>query len=152
MKVLIFHIGQDRYGLPLARIARVLPLLELKRLPLAPAHVAGLMDLHGAAVPVIDLCLLAGLPACRACFDTRIVVVHYAGPDGAAHLLGLRVEQVRGVLALDPARLGDSGVRGAPFLGRVAADADGMLQLIELEQLLPPALRAILFQPAGEAA
>lgn len=151
MKALVFHIGQDRYALPLGAIVRVLPLLELKGLPLAPAHVAGLMDLHGSPVPVIDLCQLAGPGPCRACYDTRIVVVDYAGPDGAAHLLGLRVEHVRGVLEVAPDQLADSGVSGAPFLGQVAGSADGIVQLIELDQLLPAPLRAILFQPREQA-
>ena len=67
MKVLVFHIGNDRYGLPLADIVRVLPLLELKQLPLTPDYVAGLMDLHGVHMPVIHLSRLAGLaPAATA--------------------------------------------------------------------------------------
>ena len=41
MKALIFHIGPDRYGLPLRQVRRVLPLLELKGIPLAPDSVAG---------------------------------------------------------------------------------------------------------------
>lgn len=49
---------------------------------------------------------------------------------------------------VDAAQLTDSGVRAAPFLGQVAGDAHGMLQLVELEQLLPAALRATLFQAA----
>jgi chemotaxis-related protein WspB len=40
MKLLVFHIGADRYGLRL-RVVRVLPLVELKQLPLAPDAVAG---------------------------------------------------------------------------------------------------------------
>ncbi|CDG84517.1 chemotaxis protein CheW [Janthinobacterium agaricidamnosum] len=157
MKVLVFHIGGDRYGLRLTSIMRVLPLLELKQLPLAPDHVAGLMDLHGTSVPVIELSRLAGLPAAADHFDTRIVIVDYRGPDGVAHPLGLLASQVRGIRDIAPAALSDSGVLSAPFLGQVASDADGILQLIELEQLLPAALRAILFQPApassaGEAA
>ena len=42
MKLLVFHIGADRYGLRLRDVVRVLPLLELKQLPLAPDSVAGL--------------------------------------------------------------------------------------------------------------
>jgi chemotaxis-related protein WspB len=37
-------------------------------------------------------------------------------------------------------------VQAAPFLGQVASDGRGMLQLVELEQLLPASLRALLFQ------
>ena len=152
MKVLLFHIGRDRYGLPLARIVRVLPLLELKQLPLTPDYVAGLMDLHGTPVPVIDLSRLAGLPAAAAQFDTRIIVVDYRAPGGETmHALGLLASQVRGIADIDPLQLEDSGVATVPFLGQVASDADGIVQLVELEHLLPPDVRALLFQDAGAA-
>ncbi|WP_295995249.1 chemotaxis protein CheW [Rugamonas sp.] len=147
MKQLIFHIGQDRYGLRLRSIVRVLPLLELKQLPLAPDAVAGLMDFHGRSVPVIDLCRMSGAAPASEHFDTRIVVVDYKAPDGASHLLGLLAERVLGVQDVDSDALVDSGVRAALFLGQVASDKDGIVQLVELEHLLPEALRAILFQP-----
>ena len=151
MKVLLFHIGRDRYGLPLAGIVRVLPLLELKQLPLTPDYVAGLMDLHGTPVPVIDLSRLAGLPAATAQFDTRIVIVDYRAPGGTTHALGLMATQVRGIADIDPQQLEDSGVATAPFLGQVASDADGIVQLVELEHLLTPDVRALLFQNASAA-
>jgi len=149
MKALIFHIGRDRYGLRLRAVVRVLPLLALKQLPLAPEHVAGLMDFQGAPVPVIDLCRLAGVAPAPDHYDTRIVLVDYVAPDGATHLLGLLAQQVHGVQDVREEALGAIGVSSAPFLGQVASDADGIVQLVELEHLLPAALRAILFQPQG---
>ncbi|MRW94551.1 chemotaxis protein CheW [Duganella sp. FT80W] len=146
MKLLIFHIGADRYGLRLRDVVRVLPLLELKQLPLAPAPVAGLMDLHGQSVPVIDLCHAAGIPSSEDRFDTRIIVSNYVTPEGRQHQLGLRAERVLGVQEVRDEELTDSGVRAAPFLGQVASDSQGVLQLVELEQLLPAELRALLFQ------
>ena len=151
MKVLLFHIGRDRYGLPLTGIVRVLPLLELKQLPLTPDYVAGLMDLHGTPVPVIDLSRLAGLPAAAAQFDTRIVIVDYRAPGGTTHALGLMATQVRGITDIDPQQLENSGVATAPFLGQVASDADGIVQLVELEHLLTSDVRALLFQNASAA-
>jgi chemotaxis-related protein WspB len=152
MKLLVFHIGQDRYGLRLPAVQRVLPLLELKRLPLAPHAVAGLMNLHGQPVPVIDLARLGGAASSASHFDTRIVVVDYHSPDGASHTLGLLAERVLGVLEVDESTLADSGVQAAPFLGQVAGDGAGMVQLVEPERLLPPDLRAALFQSSAEAA
>jgi chemotaxis-related protein WspB len=146
MKVLAFSIGPDRYGLRLRSIACVLPVVALKQIPLAPAFVAGLMDLHGAPVPVIDLSRLAGFTPEQLWFDSRIVLVDY-GP----HQLGLLAEHVIGIETLDDAALNDSGIDGAPFLGQVAAGAAGMLQLVEVDQLLTPDVRALLF-PAGAPA
>lgn len=150
MKVLVFHLGADRYGLPLRQVRRVLPLLELKGMPLAPDSVAGLMNLHGDPVPVIDLARLGGGSPARRHFDTRIVLVDYTTPEGTLHALGLMAEGVQGVQEVQEQDLAPSGVQAAHFLGRVAGDAQGMVQLVEVEQLLPAELRARLF-PAEAA-
>ncbi|MBB3224190.1 chemotaxis protein CheW [Pseudoduganella umbonata] len=146
MKVLVFHIGADRYGLPLTAIRRVLPLMALKALPGAPAAVAGLMNLHGAGIPVIDISMLASNAGAARRMDTRIVLVDYTGPDGMAHALGLVAERVQGVQDVDDAALAPAGVLAAPFLDRVAGDGKGIVQLVEPDRMLPDALRALLFQ------
>lgn len=150
MKVLVFHIGLDRYGLRLGAVARVLPAAGLKRLPLAPAFVAGLLDLHGEPVPVIDLSQLAGAPARQLWFDTRIILIDYPA-EGGSRSLGLLAEHVAGIETVDEASFADSGVAGAPFLGQVAGGAANMLQLVEPEGLLTQEVRALLF-PVQETA
>jgi len=148
MKLLVFHIGADRYGLPLAAIRRVLPLMELKAVPLAPDAVAGLMNLHGASIPVIDLARSGGIAPATRHVDTRIVLVDYPGVDGTVHALGLLAERVIGVQEVAAAALQPAGVQAAPFLGPVAGDAQGIVQLVQPEHLLPADLRAVLFAPA----
>ena len=145
MKVLVFHIGADRYGLPLRQVRRVLPLLELKGIPLAPDSVAGLMNLHGDPVPVVDLSRISGGPPSRQHFDTRIVVADYTDAEGRLHALGLMAERVQGVQDVAQQALAPSGVQAAQFLGPVAGDAQGMVQLVEVDALLPAELRARLF-------
>jgi chemotaxis-related protein WspB len=149
MKVLVFHIGSDRYGLRLGAIARVLPAAGLKQLPLAPAFVAGILDFHGEPVPVIDLSQLAGAPAQQLWFDTRIILIDYP-VDGGTRALGMLAEHVAGIETIDPDSLSGSGVASAPFLGRVAGGEAGMLQLVEPEGLLTADVRALLF-PAEAA-
>lgn len=149
MKLLVFHIGADRYGLPLATIRQVLPLMALTGVPLAPDAVAGLMNLHGASVPVIDLVRSGGAAAAPRQVDTRIVLVDYPAPDGTVHALGLLAERVVGVQDVAQASLHASGVRAAPYLGPVAGDAHGLVQLVQPEHLLPADLRAALFPAHG---
>ncbi|NHZ44416.1 chemotaxis protein CheW [Massilia aquatica] len=151
MKVMVFHIGADRYALPLWAVARVVPAAALKAIPLAPAWVAGLLDLHGEPVPVIDLSSLAGVAPAQLWYDSRIILVDYPAGEGATRPLGLLAEHVVGVDSVDGAALRDAGVGGAPFLGQVAAAAAGMLQLVGIEQLLAPDVRALLFCNAGAA-
>jgi chemotaxis-related protein WspB len=140
MKALVFSIGPDRYGLPLRAVARVLPVLALKLLPGAPDFVAGLMDLHGQPVPVLDISRLAGLTVEQIWLDSRIVLIDYP-VDGGSRPLGLLVEHVIGIQEVPEASMADAGIDGAPFLGQVAAS----LQLIEVNELLPPDVRVLLF-------
>lgn len=150
MKVLVFHIGAQRYGLDLAGIRQVLPAAALRELPLAPPCVAGLLDLHGAPLPVIDLDRLAGIVPSPPHYDTRIVVVDHVLGDGSLRALGLLAARVQGVQQIAPGQLHDAGVRGAPFLGQVASNDGAMLQLVEVDQLLTPGVRDLLF-PEGQA-
>lgn len=148
MHLLIFQLGKDRYALRMTSVMRVLPLMDLKHLPQAPAYVAGLMNYRGTLVPVIDVGALGGGQGVSHCFDTRIVLVDYRTPSGSAHWLGLQVQQVAGVQSVDEHLLADSGVVSstAPWLGRVGADGVGILQIVELEGLLTEAVRSLLFQ------
>jgi chemotaxis-related protein WspB len=150
MKVLVFHIGRERYALPLAALLRVLPVARLKPLPGAPHYVPGLLDLHGEPVPVIDLSRLAGSPADAVRFDTRILLLDVMAA-GRMRRLGLKAEHVAGVADIDAA-LRDGGVVAAPWLGAVTGSggsAGGMLQLIEPERLLAPEVAALLFDEAA---
>jgi chemotaxis-related protein WspB len=152
----VFHIGRGRYGLPLGAIGRVLPVAQLMPLPGAPHFVPGLLDLHGEAIPVIDLSRLAGSPPDAVRYDTRILLVEVPAL-GRVRRLGLKAERVSGVieLALEPV---ERGVVAAPWLGALARDPapepgpeGGMLQLLEPARLLAPEVEALLFGDGGRA-
>jgi chemotaxis-related protein WspB len=147
MQFLLFRLGKDAYGIDTRRVLRVLPLLECKSLPHAPAFVAGLMNLRGDNIPVIDLSLLGGNEKSAARFDTRILLVEYHSRQGATHPLGLIVERARDIRHIDPASFRDSGVDSspAPYLGKVAMENGDILQLVEVDHLLNDAAADILF-------
>ena len=152
MLFLLFRLGKDRYAIEAKRVAEVLPMLEAKQIPQAPPAVRGAFDFRGQPVPLLDLSQLAlGRPA-PAQLSTRIVLVDYPDGRGGTRLLGLLAENVTETLRRDPEEFRDAGVElpDAPWLGRVASDAGGLVQWVQVEQLLPPELRALLF-PAEAA-
>ncbi len=59
--VLVFRLAGHGFALPAARVRECLPLPSLQGRPGLPAHVAGFLDLGGAALPVLDLAQLLGL-------------------------------------------------------------------------------------------
>ena len=72
---LLFRIGEDEFGLPIAAVEEVAPLPpKLTRLPKAPAFVQGVMNLRGAVIPVIDQAVRFGGSAATG-GKRRVVVV-----------------------------------------------------------------------------
>lgn len=145
MKVLAFHIGPDRYGLPLRDINRVLPAATLRALPGAPPFVAGLLDLHGQPIPVLDLNRLAGLAQGSLWADSRIVLVDYAAGDEAVRPLGLLAEHMLGTETVPDESLRNAPTVQAPFLGQLGQTRHGSIQLLRVPHLLNEDARAQLF-------
>ncbi|MER2534391.1 MAG: chemotaxis protein CheW [Rhizobiaceae bacterium] len=139
MLFLLFSIGDGSFALATDAIVEVVPLLDLKTMRQAPAGVSGLLEYRGRFVPVVDLSALElGRPAQRR-LSTRIVVM--SRPGVAEGLIGLIVEKATETIKLDPADF-------APF----AKGPDGLVQRVDLESLVPPALLAALpGQPAVPA-
>jgi purine-binding chemotaxis protein CheW len=62
-EALVFHLGEECYAFSSEQVLEVRPLPHLTPLPSAPAFVAGLVNVRGRIVPVLDLRPLFGLPS-----------------------------------------------------------------------------------------
>ncbi len=147
MLFLLFQLGRDRYALEAKRVIEVLPFVEIKRIPRAPAGVAGIFNYRGQPVPAVDLCeLTIGRPAAER-LSTRIFVVDYPDAAGEDHLLGLVAENATEMLRKQESDFVNSGVKveSAPFLGRVLMDNDGVIQRFHDQRLLSDSVRDLLF-------
>ncbi|WP_445682251.1 chemotaxis protein CheW [Radicibacter daui] len=148
---LLFQLGADRYALDSRAISEVLPRRTLKRLPEAPAWVAGVLEHRGGLVPVIDLAARVSGNAARQQTSTRLVIVQYpvtAQPQDY-RLLGLLLERATETKWLPDAGFEAYGLdRGsADYLGPIQKD-DQLIQRVEVAGLLPDDVRAMLFAPS----
>jgi chemotaxis-related protein WspB len=153
MLFLTFQLGKDRYALQASRVVEVVPLVALKRLPQAPAGVAGIFSYRGRPVPAIDLCdLTLGHPAAER-LSTRIIIIHYPDANGHHRLLGLVAEHATEMLRKDANQFVESGVKvaAAPYLGPVLMDSQGPVQWIHEQRLLSEPVRDVLFSEIAAA-
>ncbi|HEX3446248.1 MAG TPA: chemotaxis protein CheW [Chthoniobacterales bacterium] len=148
MLFILFQIGRDRYALPASDIIEILPLINLKEVPGAPTGVAGVLNYRGTPVPVIDLNEISrGAPAAKR-LSTRIILVKYPLEAQHPHALGLIAEHATNMIRRSSQDFIAAGVESenAPYLGRVANDGGGLIQWIEVEQLLTLEVRDALFR------
>jgi chemotaxis-related protein WspB len=148
MLFLIFQLGNDRYAVEVTHVIEVLPLVNVKYLPRAPAGVAGMFDYHGEPVLLIDLAELAlGTPS-RKWMSTRIIVVSDNREPSVRRVLGLLAEQVTETVRRSEEDFRDAGVSvsNAPYLGPVTTHAGSIVQRIEVQSLLSGSVRDLLLR------
>lgn len=99
-------LGIDRevFAVPVETVLEILDMRELFRVPDAPPHFAGLIDVRGRGVPVIDLRVKLGLPAAAVTEGTRIMVLEIP-IAGRQLVLGLVADRVYEVASLDDGKL-----------------------------------------------
>jgi chemotaxis-related protein WspB len=157
MLLLTFRAAENLYAVDVTRVVEVVPRVELRRLPHAPAYLTGLFDYRGAVVPVIDLAILLGLDPCRDRLSTRIILVdlrpgetHRDGPSSPSRrrLVGLVAEHVSDVASVTPEQVisPPMNLPQAPYLGAIVEVGQEMTQLIIADHLLEPSFREAFFE------
>ena len=134
---LLLDAGPDTYALATASVVKVVSCALLKSAPAAPPAVAGILNVRGQPVPVLDCgILLAGHP-CPLRFSTRIAI-HCTTIDGRERLIGLLGENLTRVQNFEEEDFIEPGARAPDFpcAGRIAALGDKWIQRLHPESIL----------------
>lgn len=99
---MLCRLGGRTYGVDLLAIREIIPVRGATRLPQSPAYVAGLMNVRGTIVTVIDLSRRLGGPGTGT--DASVVLVEHRGK-----LVGVAVDEVTEVLRLRPDEIDPPG-------------------------------------------
>lgn len=96
----VFKVAGSEYALPAGDVLQMESYAGSTPVPGSKAWVAGIMQVRGRIVPVIDLRARFGLPPAAATLDSRVVV----GTHGE-RAVALIVDAAREVIKLDEAQL-----------------------------------------------
>ena len=129
-------VGGQRFGLPILRVQDVFVPEHLTLVPLAPPDVAGLINLRGRIVTLIDLRSRLGLGAAPASDEPLMAI----GIEWRGESYGLLVDSVGEVLKLDDKRRETNPVNLDPRLAELSTGIhrleDQLLVLIDVDRVL----------------
>ena len=111
-KYLIFHLGEEEFGIQVQRVREIMGVLEITKVPQTPAHIKGVINLRGKVIPVVDLRLKFSMPEMEYTQRTCIIVVQVAGTHSPT-LMGIVVDGVVEVL-----NIAGTDVEDTPSFGK----------------------------------
>ena len=134
-----FEVGGQLFGLDIMAIREIRAWTPVTKLPAVPHYVAGVVNLRGTVLPVIDLAARLGWPETEASPRHAIIVTQIG-----AQARGLIVDSVSDIVTIaadalqaPPATSSDGVV---PFIEGLAAIGEQMVMVLDLDKLNADAL------------
>ncbi len=133
----VFKVGAADYVLPASEVVQMESYTQATQVPGAPSYVAGLVQIRGQVIPVVDLRARFGLPPITHTLDSRLVVVS----DGR-RTVGLLADSAREVVRIadadfqSPPEIVSQQARG--FVSRVARAGKRLVMRIDLSKVIAP--------------
>src|SRR5688572_27498263 len=158
---LTFVLGRETFALGILSIKEILEYSAPTDIPMMPAFIRGVVNLRGAAVPVVDLCARFGRPSAAVTKKTCVVIVETRVAE-ESHVIGVVVDAVNEVLEIPHSEIEPAPSFGASIradfiqgMGKVRGkfvivlDADRVLCIEEMETLTHAAATGDVVQPAA---
>jgi purine-binding chemotaxis protein CheW len=155
-QVLTFELGRETYGVEILRVREIRGWTSVTKIPHAPSHVLGVLNLRGSIVPVVDLRLRFALDQAEYTKVTVVIVLSIHARNGRREV-GVVVDGVSDVVDFDAA-----AVKPAPDLGGgfstdyirgLVPSGERMVVLLDIDRLIGAQLNSMSADsPAVEAA
>lgn len=137
-KYVIFKLGNERYGLPIESVERILPTQQVTKIPKTPKMLLGVFELRGSTIPTIDARMRFDMPESE---DARNFVVVLTDEGRCA----LRVDIVDGILSFDENEIDDKTSlvdgRNDDILSGIGKQGDYLTVLLNPSHLVPKQLK-----------
>lgn len=151
LQLVTFGLGSEEFGVDILAVHEINRMMNLTRVPQAPAEVEGVINLRGRIIPVIELRRRFGMPESERSEQSRIIVVEVHG-----RVIGFIVDRVHEVL-----RVQSNVVEPAPamvcsidsdFIAGVGKLSDRLLILLDLHKLFDANMVAAATKASAKAA
>lgn len=134
-ELITFGIANQRFGIDIMTVREIRAWSPVTRLPRVPDYVAGVVNLRGAVLPVIDLAARLGWTATEATPRNPIIVIEYDG-----QMRGLIVHDVADIVSIEAGTLQQPDAVGQEsithFLEGIAPLGDDMVMVLDLARLM----------------
>jgi purine-binding chemotaxis protein CheW len=146
-QVLTFVLGSETYGVDILRVQEIRGWSTVTKIPHAPSHVLGVLNLRGSIVPIVDMRMQFNLERAEYTPVTVIIVLSVQSRQGRRDY-GVVVDGVSDVVTLNSAQVKpapDIGSREATgYIRGLLPVAERMVVLLDIDRLIGAQLPGML--------
>ncbi|ERI90872.1 CheW-like protein [Clostridiales bacterium oral taxon 876 str. F0540] len=131
MQVVVFRLGEEQFAVETAKVQSINDNMGITKVPKAPEHIKGLINLRGNIISLLDINLLLDIERSEEGQNNIIIL------EMEDELVGITVDQVDEVLDIDESIIEKIETdKRKSFLKGVINFKDRIVTLIDIDKLL----------------
>ncbi|MCY6959540.1 MULTISPECIES: chemotaxis protein CheW [Clostridium] len=131
MQVVIFRLGDEQFAVETAKVQGINDIMEITRVPKAPAHIKGLINLRGNVISLLNINLLLGIQKLDDVEQNNIIILNMEDEH-----VGITVDEVDEVLEIEESVLEKVEDNKKPYVKGIINFKDRVVSLIDIDKLL----------------
>jgi len=138
LQLVTFLLGEEKYGVDIMDVKEIVRTREIRPIPNCPPYVAGILNLRGIIIPIIDLHrrfqLRSAAQDDEEALLSGIMVIDIDGME-----LGIFIDRILRVVAIEAKELQSppqmiSGI-GAEYIQSVVSEDNGYLLILNIRRI-----------------
>lgn len=133
LPIVVFKLEDQRYGLKLSAVERVIRIVEITPLPHAPEIILGLVNIGSQVIPVADIRQRFHLSSWQIKLNDQLILAHTS-----SRAIGLIVDEVDGIHHYSPSDMVNTSaiLPDIRYFDTVLRLPDGLVMIHDLDRFL----------------
>lgn len=132
VQYIVVRIGDEQYGIDISYIDNIVRMQRITRVPKAPAHYVGIINIRGEVVPVMSARLKMGLGEDEITKQSRIIILKLE----IQGMVGVLVDEVKEVLTLGETDIDRNTKKSDTYINGIGKKGDDLISLFEISALV----------------
>ncbi|MEK7851483.1 MAG: chemotaxis protein CheW [Deltaproteobacteria bacterium] len=133
-KIMLFQLGEENYGIDIAKVSEIVEFTPLTPVPRAPNWVEGILNHHGRIATVLNLSIFFDLPKGKEKTVKKIAVI-----DDPAMDMGILLDDPIEVISLWETKAGisgDSDFVKNKYIGKVIISNGRLINVLDIDKMI----------------
>lgn len=129
MQFIIFRLGSEYFATETEKIQNISDMMQITKVPTAPSHIMGLINLRGSIKPLVNISMLLNVEADNN--DSNIIILKIEDEE-----VGIKVDEVIEVVEIDQSNVQSGTSEGKEYIRGVIEFNNKLLTIIDINKVI----------------
>lgn len=129
MQFIIFRLGSEFFATETEKIQNISDMMQITKVPTAPNHIMGLINLRGSIKPLVNISMLLDVEEDN--IDSNIIILKFQDEE-----IGIKVDEVIEVVEIEQSKVQNVASDGKEYIKGVIEFNNNLLTIIDINKVI----------------